>query len=460
MFKRSNAVLALLGLLIVAAAGFAARGLLDEPPANAQTSPAAPATSGTAPAGDAKFVEVLLKDLAIDPSTLSVPAGRPLVFHVMNEGATQHSFAISVNGTDVATPMLDPGGMTNLNVPALDAGSYDAYCTVPGHREAGMTATVVAGDSTGGSDGSTGSGGSGMPGMGSSSDTLGGGMSAQQMYDEHKKSMTAFPATTNGLGGQVLPFATVHGVKVFDLSVDQIKWEVAPGQLVTALGFDGAVPGPQIRVHQGDRVRINVKNNSTLPTTVHFHGVTVPNAMDGVPFVTQDPIMPGKTFSYVFTVKDPSGTYMYHSHFDSAEEVGRGLYGAFIVEPRHVTWDEEYTEILGDGPLGYTINGKGWPATTPLTAHLGDTVLIRLMNAGQMLHPMHLHGFHFTVVAQDGAPLSHPYQADTLVVAPGERFDVLVHADNPGVWAFHCHILSHVEGPNGMFGMATALIVQ
>ena len=120
----------------------------------------------------------------------------------------------------------------------------------------------------------------------------------------------------------------------------------------------------------------------------------------------------------------------------------------------------EYTAILNDGTLGYTINGKGWPATAPMTAKLGQTVRIRLANLGQMLHPIHLHGYHFTVVARDGAEVQRPYEADTLVVAPGETYDVLVKATQPGVWALHCHILSHVEGPQGMYGMATALVVS
>ena len=204
--------------------------------------------------------------------------------------------------------------------------------------------------------------------MGSSSDTLGDGMTSRQMYDMHKKSMDGLPGEDRGPGRRgpaVRHDGRGEGVRPV---VDEIQWEVAPGQVVTALGYDGAVPGPEIRVHQGDRVRDQREEQLPLPTTIHFHGVTVPNAMDGVPFITQDPIMPGKTFSYEFTVKDQPGTYMYHSHFDSAEQVGRGLYGAFIVEPKHAAWDEEYTEILGDGPLGYTVNGKGWPATAPLTA--------------------------------------------------------------------------------------------
>ncbi|MFM8998650.1 MAG: multicopper oxidase domain-containing protein, partial [Actinomycetota bacterium] len=120
----------------------------------------------------------------------------------------------------------------------------------------------------------------------------------------------------------------------------------------------------------------------------------------------------------------------------------------------------EYTLFLGDGPLGYTLNGKEFPATTPIVAATGEWVLIHIANDGSMLHPMHLHGFHFAVVGEDGFAVQEPYMADTLVVAPGQRFDVLVHADQPGVWAFHCHILPHVEGPQGMYGMVTALVVQ
>ena len=88
-------------------------------------------------------------------------------------------------------------------------------------------------------------------------------------------------------------------------------------------------PGPEIRVDQGDHVRIVVHNDMTQPTVVHFHGLTVPNDMDGVPFITQDPIMPGGFFTYEFDVVDQPGMYVYHSHFNSTEQVGKGLYGAF-----------------------------------------------------------------------------------------------------------------------------------
>jgi FtsP/CotA-like multicopper oxidase with cupredoxin domain len=189
--------------------------------------------------------------------------------------------------------------------------------------------------------------------------------------------------------------------------------------------------------------------------------MTVPNSQDGVPYVTQEPIMPGQR--YEFTVNDPPGLYIYHSHFNSTEQIGSGLFGAIIVEPPHGRWPypaehvnprtgatsfgptptikDEYTMILDDGPLGYTINGKSFPATSPIVAKQGDWVLVHLSNEGTLLHPMHLHGYHFEVVGQDGYPLASPYMADTLVVAPGQTFDILVHAIYPGAWAFHCHVL-------------------
>lgn len=296
-----------------------------------------------------------------------------------------------------------------------------------------------------------------MSGMSGGSGT----MSAAQMAKMHEASMKAFPAKTAGTGGQVLEPTVEHGVKVFHLMAMMTQWEVAPGQTVMAFAYNEQVPGPEIRVHRGDHIKVVLLNHLPQPTTIHWHGVTVPNKDDGVPYVTQDPIMPDQTYTYEFTVKDQPGTYLYHSHFNSTEQVGNGLYGAFVVEPEGTpAWDSAYTEILNDGTLGYTIQGKGWPATAPMVASKGEDVLIRLANVGQMLHPIHLHGYHFTVIAQDGAPLANPYSADTVVVAPGETYDLLVRTDLPGVWAMHCHILSHVEGPQGMFGMATALVVS
>jgi manganese oxidase len=205
-------------------------------------------------------------------------------------------------------------------------------------------ATASPGPASSGASGVT-SGMSAMPGQGGSADS----MDARQMAAMHEQSMKAFPAKTQGLGNQVLQGRMVNGVKEFHLMAMPMRWEVAPGQFAAAMAFNNQVPGPQIRVYRGDTVRVVLTNHLTQPTTIHWHGLTVPNAMDGVPYVTQNPVMPGRTFTYQFRVVDPPGTSLYHSHFNSTEQVGDGLYGAFIVEPRHVSWDVEYTEILNDG---------------------------------------------------------------------------------------------------------------
>jgi len=159
-----------------------------------------------------------------------------------------------------------------------------------------------------------------------------------------------------------------------------------------------------------------------------------------------------------------SGSHMYHSHHNSTKQVGMGLLGAFIVEPKKPRAieraDIDYVMILNDSQGGYTLNGKGFPATEPLLAKRGQKVRIRFMNEGIMIHPMHLHGMPMTVISKDGWPQPAPWKCDTLNIAPGERWDVIVNCTELGTWAFHCHILPHAESERGMFGMVTALIVQ
>jgi FtsP/CotA-like multicopper oxidase with cupredoxin domain len=286
---------------------------------------------------------------------------------------------------------------------------------------------------------------------------------ADQMDAMHEKGIKAFPARTEGKGNQLLQPRMEGGVKVFDISCSKIMWEVEPGRKVEAYAYNGQIPGPQIRVRQGDRVRMNVTNNLDQSTAVHFHGVELPNDQDGVPFITQPPIKPGQKYTYEFTAPNP-GSHMYHSHHNSAEQVGKGMLGAFIIEPRSPRAvekvDVDYVLIINDGFHGYTFNGKGFPATEPIVAKLGQKLRIRFMNEGMMIHPMHLHGMHMTVIDKDGWPLPQPFRCDTLNVAPGERWDVIVNCNNPGTWAFHCHILPHAESEHGMFGMVTALVVQ
>ncbi len=274
----------------------------------------------------------------------------------------------------------------------------------------------------------------------------------------------SFPAKTAGAGNQTLAYKLLpDGTKVFELTAKVVQWEVEPGVRREAWTYNGTVPGPVIRVTEGDKVRVILHNQLPESTTMHFHGMRIPNDQDGVPFLTQQPIKPGQTYTYSF-VAEPAGTQMYHAHEDSLKQVTMGLLGAFIVDSKNRAGepkvDQDTVMVLGDGPLGFILNGKSFPATAPIVATLGQTVRIRYMNEGQMIHPMHLHGLPQKVIAKDGYMLDHPYLADTVLVAPGERYDVLVKADSLGAWAYHCHILSHAEGDDGMFGMVTAFIVK
>ncbi len=276
-------------------------------------------------------------------------------------------------------------------------------------------------------------------------------------------------AKVEGAGNQPLEPSIEGGVKVFRLTVDKIVHKIdAQSAPLDALGFNKTWPGPLLRVTEGDRVRAIFTNNLGETTGIHFHGQRVPNNMDGVPHITQDPIKPGESFTYEFTA-NPAGSHMYHSHHNATDQVGRGLLGAFIVDPKDPA--RRYKELYGvsqdivwisnDEVGGFTINGRGFPATAPIVATLGESILVRFMNEGILTHPWHLHGVPMHVVARDGYPLgSAAFFCDTLGVNPGERWDVVIKADALGAWAFHCHILPHAEGMDGMFGMVTALVVQ
>lgn len=277
------------------------------------------------------------------------------------------------------------------------------------------------------------------------------------------------PLATETQGGQPLPYREEAGVKVFEITTQEVQWPIMEGVSVTALTYNGTVPGPLMRVTEGDRVRVLVKNELDDPTTVHFHGVELPNAMDGVPDVTQDPILPGETFVYEFEAK-PAGTFWYHSHFEGDVQVGAGLYAPFIVDPKESADplpDVDVTLMIGEWlvrggqtfaamPMGgmepnyFTINGKAFPATETIDVKKGQLVRLRLVGTGQFIHPMHLHGLPFKVVATDGHPVPEAAQLtkDTLSVAPGERYDIEFVATEPGQWMLHCHILHHTTNDN------------
>jgi len=199
--------------------------------------------------------------------------------------------------------------------------------------------------------------------------------------------------------------------KTIRLIAEVKPWTVAPGVTVQAWTYNGTVPGPTIHVRQGDHLKIIVTNELPEPTTVHWHGLQVPADMDGVPGMSQAPIQPGQTFVYEFTADDP-GTYMYHTHYDDLNQLDKGLYGAFVVDPAKPApekYDRDYLMLLSSwrifsGSENYfSIDGKSYPLTKPYLVRHGDRVRIRIINiSGTEFHTMHFHGHRFQVVAVDG----------------------------------------------------------
>ena len=401
---------------------------------------------------------VSLTEFRITPSPIVAEADG--VLKVTNDGTTVHN--LSIKGTDLKTPDLKPGQSATLDLGGLDPKqTYTVLCLIPGHADSGMKTTLSLGASA-----------SGM-----AMDNMDGMLANNDNADKMMADPTlAYVAqlknglNTKGVGAQVMaPKILADGTKEFDLTASIIDWEVEPGKTVKAwaygpVGGDPTVPGPTIKVNPGDKVRVVLDNQLPQSTTIHFHGITVPNSMDGVPDVTQPPIKPGEQFTYEFVAQGPA-VGMYHSHDYAEHQVPDGLVGAFLIGdepvPAGVTVSQEVPMVLNDaGVIGLSLNGKSFPATAPVIAKLGDWVQIQYMNEGLQIHPMHLHGMPQLVIAKDGFPLANPEMEDTIMVAPGERYTVLVHATEPGVWAWHCHILTHAESNTGMFGMVTTFIVQ
>jgi FtsP/CotA-like multicopper oxidase with cupredoxin domain len=273
-------------------------------------------------------------------------------------------------------------------------------------------------------------------------------------------------------------------VREFTLVAQPIKWEIEQGIVVDAWAYNGQVPGPEIRVREGDTVRVKLVNNLPAATTIHWHGIDNTPEMDGPAGLNQAPVEPGQEFVYEW-VADPAGSRMYHSHTDVHNQVALGLYGPLVVEPRDSdedrAYDREYTimlnewdleltpdVVLGKAPKGpgdqhlrggelgadlFLMNGHAHDAIPPVALAEGERVLIRLMNLGNMPHPIHTHGHSFRIVATDGNPVPEGLELtkDTVLIAPGERYDLELVGDNPGVWMFHCHIENHAD--NGMMSL-------
>ena len=271
-------------------------------------------------------------------------------------------------------------------------------------------------------------------------------------------------------------------LREFTLTAEEIDWEILAGTTVRAWAYNGQMPGPEIRVREGDRVRITLRNELPVGTTIHWHGVNLPPEMDGPVGLNQAAVEPGEVFVYEF-VATPAGTRWYHSHADPTAQIALGLYGPLIVEPRESkrSYDREFTYVLNEwdleltpdvamgkaprgmrdqllrgGELGtdlFLMNGHAHESISPITLAEGERVLIRLINAGNLPHAIHTHGHSFKIVATDGndVPEGMVLLKDTVLIGPGERYDLELDGNNPGVWMFHCHMENHAA--NGMMSL-------
>lgn len=258
-----------------------------------------------------------------------------------------------------------------------------------------------------------------------------------------------------------LPWRLEDGVKVFNIRAEVVRTQFVPGRIVDAWGFNGSVPGPTIQVNEGDRVRMIVENRLPEPFSVHWHGLEVPNEMDGMPGISQDAIASGGQFVYEFTLKQ-NGTFFYHSHMAMQEMMG--LIGLFIIHPRRAhspRVDRDYAIVMQEWALlpnntipntlsmefnWLTFNGKAGPATTPLLCKIGERVRIRLVNLGMDHHPIHLHGHQFMITGTEGGRIRTTAEEpmNTVLVGVAQARDIEFLANNPGDWHFHCHLPHHM----------------
>ncbi len=288
------------------------------------------------------------------------------------------------------------------------------------------------------------------------------------------RAVTLPPISIHAPDLKNLPWEEVNGAKEFHLIAEPVRREILPGVWMNTYGYNGDMPGPTIEINQGDRVRIVLHNKLPEPTTLHLHGLELPNDMDGVPYLVQDQIEPGQEFSYEWTVHQ-EGTFFYHSHVGMQEALG--MVGLFIVHPVKTyepTVDRDFVLIAQGFQLRanstvpdtlamewnfLTFNGRSGPLTTPLLCKLGERVRIRFLDFSVMdHHPLHIHGHTFWITATEGGrmPESAWYPSNNVLVGVAQVREVEFIANNPGDWAVHCHMFHHMM--NSMTSQAGPLV--
>jgi FtsP/CotA-like multicopper oxidase with cupredoxin domain len=277
------------------------------------------------------------------------------------------------------------------------------------------------------------------------------------------------PARVTTLNGRSLRPRLRDGVKEFHLVAQEIEHEFAPGMKIKAWGYNGSTPGPTIEATEGDRVRIYVTNRLPEHTTIHWHGIDLPNGMDGVGGLTQPQIKPGETYAYEFTLRQ-HGSHMYHPHADELVQISMGMMGMFIIHPKDgepERIDRDYAFLLHNWAVHpgtwrpdpsvmtefdlWSFNSKVFPAIDPLIARTGERIRIRVANLSMHEHPIHLHGPAFEVTGGDGGrwPRTLWRREVTEIVGVGQIRDLEVVCREPGDWALHCHKAHHTMNAMG-----------
>lgn len=271
------------------------------------------------------------------------------------------------------------------------------------------------------------------------------------------------------LNGWSLPYEMKEEVKEFRIVAEPVVREFAPGMVVNCWGYNGTSPGPTIEAVEGDRVRLIVTNRLPEHTTIHWHGLILPNGMDGVGGLTQSAIAPGETYVYEFTLRQ-SGTFMYHPHADEMVQMAMGMMGMFIVHPKksHLhKIDRDFCFLLASydvAPGTYTpnpstmtefnlwsFNSRVFPGIDSMNVRVGDRVRIRVGNLTMTNHPIHMHGHPFEVTCTDGGwvPKSARWPEVTADIPVGAVRAIEFIATEEGDWSFHCHKSHHTMGPMG-----------
>jgi FtsP/CotA-like multicopper oxidase with cupredoxin domain len=271
------------------------------------------------------------------------------------------------------------------------------------------------------------------------------------------------------LNGWTLPWRMNNGWKEFHLVAEPVVRELAPGMKANLWGYNGQSPGPTIECVEGDRVRIFVTNRLPEHTTIHWHGILLPNGMDGVGGLTQPQIPSGKTYVYEFEMRK-SGTFMYHPHADEMVQIAMGMMGFIVVHPRNPAFmrvDRDFVFLINayDVEPGaatpkvntmldlnlWSWNSRVFPGIDHLVVRKGDRVRIRMGNLTMTNHPIHLHGYDFKVSCTDGGwvrpEAAWPEVTIDVPVGAMRAFDFV--ADAPGDWAFHCHKSHHTMNAMG-----------